>query len=165
MSEVLAAVEPCVREEDVPEPFRAVVRAGWSVQDDAQVLTALHAGYSGFGQAEFGDSVHYEAAVNGRGMTDYDLPEAAPERLGMLLNRSLSYACMALLAVPSGRSWPVLGYVSLSYGGVEENLLTAHVTFCSQRPDLPSYVGDMSGYAEEALMEIAGEDVAGLFRA
>ena len=79
MSALLEAVEHIVREVDVPDPFRAIVRAGWTSEGDAQLLSALHSGYSGPPLSEFGDVIHYEAAVNGRGMMDYDTPESDPE--------------------------------------------------------------------------------------
>lgn len=127
---------------------------------EAQLLTALHSGYSGGGRQEFEDVIHYEATVNGRGMMDYDLPRSGPERRDTLLRRSLGYACTALQAVPEGQKWPILGYVSLSEGGLEDNILTAHVTFCSQRPELSPHVGDVDSYTHEALLELSQEDAA-----
>ncbi|MDQ0599797.1 hypothetical protein QF037_004142 [Streptomyces canus] len=164
MSGLLGAVKPHAREEDVPHQFRAVAHAGWTVDDGAQLLTALKSGYSGAGRTEFEDVVHYEATVNGRGMMDYDLPDSGSERLGTLLRRSLGYACTALLAVPPSSQWPVLAYISLSEGGSNDDLLTAHVTFCSRRPDVPPYVDDVESYVHEALMEISQEDAAALLR-
>lgn len=164
MSELLGTVEPHAREEDVPDQFRAVTHAGWTVDGDAQLLSALQSGYSGSGRAQFEDAVHYEATVNGRGMTDYDLPASGPERLAALLRRSLGYACTALLTVPPGSPWPTLAYISLSGGGLHDASLTAHVTFCSRRPDVPPYLGDLESYEEEALIELSQEDAATLLR-
>ncbi|MET7730913.1 hypothetical protein ABZT02_06055 [Streptomyces sp. NPDC005402] len=158
MSDVLDGVELCVREECVPDQFRAVVQGGWTVENGAHVLTALYSNYSGAVQSEFGDVVHFEATVNGRGMMDYDLPDSGPERLKSLLDRSLAYACTALLAAPVSGPWPVLGYISLSEGGIDDNLLTAHVTFCTRRVGLPPFVQDMDSYTHEALMEISQRD-------
>ncbi|WP_369391218.1 hypothetical protein AB5J72_28910 [Streptomyces sp. CG1] len=162
MSGLLGGVEPRAREEDVPDQFRAVVHGGWTTDGEAQLLTVLHSGYSGGGRQEFEDVIHYEATVNGRGMMDYDLPPSGPERIEALLRRSISYACSALRAVPDGQKWPILGYVSVSEGGLEDNILTAHVTFCSERPDLPRHVGEMASYAHEALLEISQEDAAAI---
>ncbi|MFD4557094.1 hypothetical protein ACFWP5_22720 [Streptomyces sp. NPDC058469] len=164
MSEFFKAVEHIVQEEDVPDPFRAIVRAGWTSEGDAQLLTALFSGYSGTPLTEFDDVIHYEATVNGRGMTDYDLPESDPERDKTLLRRSLGYACIALLAVPVSHPWPMFGYVSLSEGGLEGDLLTAHVTFSSERPGLPRYVDDMDSYKHEALLEVSQDDAKALLR-
>ncbi|MES5823849.1 hypothetical protein [Streptomyces sp. RG80] len=164
MSEFLRAVEIRVREEDMPDQFRAVVEAGWTLEEEARLLRALYSGYSGVGRAEFDDVVHFEAVVNGRGMMDYDLPDAGSERLGPLLRRSLGYACTALLSVPSDGLWPVLGYISLSEGGLNDDMLTAHVTFCSQRPDLPPYVPDVESHKQGALMEISERDAADLLK-
>jgi hypothetical protein len=95
-------------------------------------------------------------------MMDYDLPDAGPERTKSLLDRSLSYAGTALAAAPVSWPWPILGYVSLSEGGLDDDLLTAHVTFCSQRVGLPPFVQDMDSYPHEALMEISQRDVAAM---
>jgi len=67
MSDLLGGVELCVREERVPDQFRAVVQGGWTVENGAQLLTALYSNYSGAEQSDFGDVIHYEATVNGRG--------------------------------------------------------------------------------------------------
>ncbi|WP_371669418.1 hypothetical protein OG985_18175 [Streptomyces sp. NBC_00289] len=108
MDRLLGPVAPHASEEDVPDAFRAVVRAGWTMDGDAQLLTALRSGYSGGGRAEFHDVIHHEATVNGRGMMDHDLPASGPARLETLLRRSLGYACTGLLAVPPKMSWPML---------------------------------------------------------
>ena len=118
MFDLLGGVEPRAREEDVPDQFRAVVRGGWTVDGEAQLLTVLHSGYSGGGGQECEDVIHYEATVNGRGMMDYDLPDSGPERREPLLRRSLGYACTALLAVQASQRWPMLGYISLSEGAI-----------------------------------------------
>lgn len=165
MAELLGTAEPRARDEDTPEPFLAVARAGWTIEGDAHLLTALRSGYSGAGRMDFQDVIHYEAAVNGRGMMDYDLPQSGPERLEPLLRRSLGYACAALRTLPEGQKWPVLGYVSLSAGGLEDNLLTAHVTFCSVHSDLPRFVHNMDSFTHEALLEISQEDVAAMLNA
>lgn len=158
MSAYLGAAGTRWCEDDVPETFRKVVRAGWTTDGDAYILTALASGCHGTGHAGFQDVVHYEATVNGRGMTDYDLPAAGRARLDALLRRTLAYACAALRAVPGGGRWPMLGYVSLSEGGCDDTLLTAHVTFCSDRPHLPRHVSDLDAYRQEALLEISQAD-------
>lgn len=164
MSEFFEAIDRTAREEDVPDPFRAIARAGWTSEGDAQLLSALYSGYSGTPLSEFGDVIHYEATVNGRGMMDYDIPESDPERHTTLLRRSLGYACTALLAVPGSCPWPMSGYVSLSEGGLEDDLFTAHVTFSSERPGLPRYVDDMDSYQHEALLEVSQDDAKALLR-
>ncbi|MFF7283997.1 hypothetical protein [Streptomyces griseorubiginosus] len=158
MADLLASFGLCVREEHVPDRLRAVVQRGWIVENGAHLLAALHSNYSGAAQSEFEDVIHYEATVNGHGMLDYDLPHSGTERSRALLRRSMAYACMALLAVPAGRPWPILGYASLSEGGLDDDLLTAHVTFCSLRPGLQPYVQEVESYEHEALMEISRDD-------
>jgi hypothetical protein len=111
---------------------------------------------------DFEDVIHYEATVNGRSMTDYDLRDSGAERRETLLRRCLGYACAALRAVPKGQTRPVLGDVSLPEGGLEDNLVTARVTFCSVHPGLPRYVEDRDSYTQEALLEIDQEDAAAM---
>ncbi|MFJ8195412.1 hypothetical protein [Streptomyces sp. NPDC096152] len=91
-------------------------------------------------------------------MIDYDLPKSGAERTEVLLRRSLGYACMALVAAPGNQQWPVLAYISLSEGGLEDDFLTSNVTFCSDRPDLPRYVDDVESYTQEALLELSAAD-------
>ncbi|MGW7378543.1 hypothetical protein [Streptomyces sp. NPDC054794] len=91
-------------------------------------------------------------------MTDGDLPRDGRERGVRLLRRSLSYACAALRAVPESFVWPVFGYVSLSRGGLEDDFLTANVTFCTKREGVLPYVDDIESFAHEALLEISQED-------
>ncbi|MET7482554.1 hypothetical protein [Streptomyces sp. NPDC005538] len=161
MSELIAETEARAKEEDVPDAYRAIVAAGWIVDGDARLLAALHSGYSGTGREEFQDVIHYEVTVNGRGMMDYDLPMAGPKRREMLVRRSLGYACTALLAVP--KNWPnTFGYVSLSGGETDDDMLTAHVTFCSEHADTPRYLNDLESYGQEALLEIPQTDAATL---
>ncbi|WP_307176608.1 hypothetical protein [Streptomyces africanus] len=162
MFELLGTAEPHARTEDAPEPFQAIADAGWTRDGDAHLLTALRSGYSGAGRMDFEDVIHYEATVNGRGMTDYDLPASGAERRGTLLRRCLGYACAALRAVPDRQTRSVVGYVSLSEGGLADNLLTARVTFCSVHPGLPRYLDDMDSYTQEALLEIEQEDAAAM---
>ncbi|MFF3960399.1 hypothetical protein ACFYZI_02400 [Streptomyces griseorubiginosus] len=162
LADLLAGFELEVREEHVPDQFRAVVQRGWIEEDGAQLLASLYSNYSGPAQSGFEDVVQYEATVNGRGMMDYDLPSSGPERSRTLLNRAFSYACTALVAVPVGWPVPILGCVSLSEGGLDDDLLTAHVTFCSRRPGLPLFVQEIESYKHEALMEISQDDATGM---
>ncbi|MFF1764060.1 hypothetical protein [Streptomyces sp. NPDC058249] len=163
MSELIGTEPPFVREDDIPAAFRAIVAEGWIVDEcGAQLLKSLRSGYSGATCDEAGDVVHFEATVNGRGMMDYDLPQSGPDRQNQLMRRSLAYACAALQAAPANHEWPVLGYVSLSEGGLDDDLQTAHVTFCSSRPSVPRYVEDLDAYTQEALLEVSREDAAAL---
>jgi hypothetical protein len=47
-------------------------------------------------------------------------------------------------------------------GRLEDNLLTARVTFCSVHPGLPRYVDDLDSYMQEALLEIDQADAAAM---
>jgi hypothetical protein len=66
--------------DDVPAAYRAIAEEGWTVgRDGAYLLSALQAGYHGLSGAQLDDVVRLEAAVNGRGMMDYDLSDSGPE--------------------------------------------------------------------------------------
>ncbi|WP_367323548.1 hypothetical protein [Streptomyces sp. HUAS ZL42] len=127
-------------------------------ESGAHLLSALQSGYNGAALEDFADIVHFEATVNGRGMMDYDLPASGPERRDQLLRRSLAYACMALKATPEESAHPIQGYVSFSEGGLSDDSLTANITFCTSRPHVPPYVGDIRSYREEALLELTRDD-------
>ncbi|GAA5705695.1 hypothetical protein Save01_06548 [Streptomyces avermitilis] len=156
----LAGAElPSVLPDDVPAAYRAIAEEGWTVDGNgAYLLSALQAGYHGSTAGEFEDIVHFEATVNGRGMMDYDLPASGPERQNRLLRRSIAYACLALQAAPAESEHPLLGYVSLSEGGLSDDTLTANVTFCTRRSGIPPYVSDIQDYSEESLLELSRDD-------
>ncbi|WP_445684324.1 hypothetical protein [Streptomyces reticuli] len=160
MHRVVGAGLPSVRPDDVPPAYRAIVEEGWTVTaTGARLLSALESGYNG-SVDEFTDVVHVEASVNGRAMMDHDLPAAGPERLNRLLRRSLAYACLALRRVPEESEHPVLGYVSLSEGGLADDTLTSHVTFCTRRPGILPYAGQIQDHSDEALLELSRDDAA-----
>ncbi|SCK42841.1 hypothetical protein YUYDRAFT_05328 [Streptomyces sp. ScaeMP-e48] len=78
------------------------------------------------------DRLVEETTVNGRGMTDYDLPAAPHERTPLLVRRCLAYACACLReAQEEFGDGQVKAYVSLSIADTEEGLLTSNVTFCT----------------------------------
>jgi hypothetical protein len=156
----LAGTElPAFRSDDVPTAYRAIVEEGWTADGNgAYLLSALQAGYRGSAADDFEDIVHFEATVNGRGVMDYDLPPSGPQRQNILLRRSVSYACLALQAAPAESSHPIMGYISLSEGGLADDILTAHVTFCTRRPDALQYVDNIQDYSEEALIELSRDD-------
>jgi hypothetical protein len=123
-----------LRKREVPEPLLSVLAEEWVLgYRDAQLLRALSSGYRPDDSDSFVDVVQFESAVNGRGMTDWDLPWDGRERGVRLVRRSLAYACAALRVVPESFSWPVFGYV-----------------------------GDIESYAREALLEISQEDAVRL---
>ncbi|MGW7466619.1 hypothetical protein ACWGJT_18395 [Streptomyces xantholiticus] len=142
---------------DIPPMFREVAERGWTVtQSGARVLTDLRPGE---GRSYF-DRLAEETTVNGRGMTDYDLlADAAGKRTNMLLRRSLAYiaACLRAAEQEFGDR-QVLAYLSLSLGGTDDDLLTAHVTFCRPLPDTPPYIADLEQVRDIAVAEISVED-------
>ncbi|AGK78236.1 hypothetical protein SFUL_3305 [Streptomyces microflavus DSM 40593] len=82
------------------------------------------------------DRLAEETTVNGRGMTDYDLPAAPHERTPLLVRRCLAYACACLRdAREEFGDGEVKAYVSLSFADTEEGLLTSNVTFCTSFSD------------------------------
>jgi hypothetical protein len=156
---LLGSELPSVHPDDVPAAYRAIAEEGWTLGGNgAYLLSALRAGYHGSTDADIEDIVHFEAAVNGRSMMDYDLPASGPERQDRLLRRSIAYACLALQAVPRECAHEILGYVSLSEGGLSDDRLTASITFCTRRPGVPPYVDDIQDYLEESLLELCRGD-------
>ncbi|MGW4676203.1 hypothetical protein [Streptomyces sp. NPDC004324] len=143
-------------ESDIPQPFRDVAGHGWTVTSGGAVLlTELAEGTVG----SYFDVVQEETSVNGRAMTDYDLPASGKDREEPLLRRCLAYA-FACLESAEGKfgEYSVSAYVSLSMGGLDDDTLTANVTFTMRRPGLASYVPDIEGYVHEALLEIRHDD-------
>ncbi|MEU0372104.1 hypothetical protein ABZ070_17930 [Streptomyces sp. NPDC006283] len=142
---------------DIPPMFREVVERGWSLTGSgARVLTDLRPDED----RSYFDRLAEETTVNGRGMTDWDLPAGAgKDRAEVLLRRSLAYigACLRSAEKEFGDQ-QVLAYLSLSLGGTDDDLLTAHVTFCTPRPDTPPYVADLEQVRDAAVAEIAVED-------
>ncbi|MFI8963403.1 hypothetical protein ACIGO8_14965 [Streptomyces sp. NPDC053493] len=168
---------------DVPPGFRDVVAGGWSVTaSGARVLTALHAGPGG----AFFDRLAEETTVNGRGMTDHDLPAGADTgdgtgdgpgtgdggavgaavgaavRAHTLLRRCLAYAAGCLRAAEETfGDDAVRAYVVLSPDGTDDGLLTATVTFCTPLPDVPPYIADLEEAQDAAVAEISVRDRPG----
>ncbi|MFI1657313.1 hypothetical protein ACH4ZU_20740 [Streptomyces sp. NPDC020472] len=147
---------------DVPPMFQEVVERGWSVTGSgARVLTDLRPDPAG----SYFDRLAEETTVNGRGMTDYDLPTepaAADERTNVLLRRCLAYAADCLRAARDHFGDDrVRAYVSLSLGGLDDDLLTAQVTFCTPLPDTPPYIADLERVRDAAVAELSVHDRPG----
>ncbi|MEU7738481.1 hypothetical protein AB0B51_36535, partial [Streptomyces griseus] len=116
-------------DQDIPSMFLEVVERGWSLTAaDGRVLTDLRPDAPG----TYVDRLAEETTINGRGMTDYDLPAAPDERTPRLVRRCLAYVCACLrkAQVEFGDT-QVKAYVSLSFADTEEALLTSNVTFCT----------------------------------
>lgn len=105
-----------------------MVAAGWVREPDGSVLArALRDSYSGSG---FFDLTSREAAVNGRGVRDDDLPPDDPDRAEVLLCRAYSYAT-AMPARVAELSPPaeVTAFVTLGRSATEVPYWESHVTF------------------------------------
>lgn len=142
--------------EDIPPLFREVAERGWSTTDTgARLLTDLRPE----GEATYFDRLAEETSVNGRGMIDWDLPTATAERTNPLLRRCLAYigACLRKAAGEFGDD-RVKAYLSLSLGGLDDDLMTAHVTFCTPRPELPPYIANLEEAKDAAVAEISLAD-------
>ncbi|MFI6015383.1 hypothetical protein ACIBAG_42605 [Streptomyces sp. NPDC051243] len=143
-------------DEDIPAMFLEVKRAGWSyTPNGARVLTALipEVTYTYF------DVLQEEASINGRGIVDCDMPTAEPERTALLLRRCLSYAFGALCeASKYFGDQEVMAYISLSLGGVNDDTMTANVTFCTKNPNVAPYIRDLEQVQNEAIVELSLED-------
>ncbi|MEU0402763.1 hypothetical protein ABZ318_21465 [Streptomyces sp. NPDC006197] len=147
---------------DIPPVFQEVVERGWSVTGSgARVLTGLRPGTAG---SSF-DRLAEETTINGRGMTDYDLstePAATDERANVLLRRCLAYAAGCLRAAQDHFGDDgVRAYVSLSPGGLDDDLLTAQVTFCTPLPDTAPYIAGLEQVQDAAVAELSVRDCPG----
>ncbi|MEU9533298.1 hypothetical protein [Streptomyces sp. NPDC048213] len=149
--------------QDIPPAFREVVQRGWSLSPSGgRVLTDLLLDVP----TQYADRLAEEITVNGRGMTDYDLPSAADERAPLLVRRCLAYvaACLGRARKDFGDS-AVRAYVSLSFADTDDAPLTAYVTFCTPLPDVRSYIPRLESVEGAAVGEFCVEDaVAGLDR-
>ncbi|WP_411109541.1 hypothetical protein [Streptomyces sp. c-19] len=144
---------------DIPPMFQEVVERGWSVTGSgARVLTDLCPDVAG----SYFDRLTEETTINGRGMTDYDLstePAATDERANVLLRRCLAYAAGCLRAAEDHfGDDKVRAYVSLSLGGLDDDLLTAQVTFCTPLPDTAPYITGLEQVQDAAVAELSVGD-------
>lgn len=147
-----------VRDEEVPEPFRRILEEGWIIDPSGAIfLRSLKYGYNG--NVESYDTCHKEAAVNNRGMIDYDLPTNGSEREAKLLRRCVAYACLGIRSSLSLFDTPeILSYITMSNSLGGEESITASVTFCGNHFDSLPYIKNMDDYQHEALMEISWQD-------
>ncbi|MFI8503544.1 hypothetical protein ACIGFK_34325 [Streptomyces sp. NPDC085524] len=137
--------------DEVPSGFIRVAEAGWEIRPSgAHVLSALKSSPAG----PFTDVVHEEYSVNGRGMMDYDLPAFGPERESKLLRRCVAYAISCLQHANELHSAvEISAYISLSYGGLNDDHLTANVTFCGNHPGVRPYAADLEDFAIESILK------------
>ncbi|MFF3678938.1 hypothetical protein ACFYYS_33835 [Streptomyces sp. NPDC002120] len=138
--------------DEVPPGFVRIAEGGWEVTSrGAHVLSALKSAPPG----PFSDVVYEEYTVNGRGMTDYDLPASGEERESRLLRRCVAYASSCLLRADQLDSTvEVSAFISLSYGGRADDHLTANVTFCGDHPGVHPYAADLEAFATESLLRL-----------
>ncbi|WP_301370244.1 hypothetical protein [Streptomyces xanthophaeus] len=153
MARLLGRVDTeCITPDEVPPGFLRVVEGGWEVTaGGAHVLSALKSAPPG----PFSDVVHEEYTVNGRGMTDHDLPASGEERESRLLRRCVAYAGTALLRADAlGSAVEISAYISLSYGGLNDDHLTANVTFCGAHPGVLPYAADLEAFETESILRL-----------
>ncbi|MGW6719251.1 hypothetical protein [Streptomyces sp. NPDC054995] len=158
MRDVLRATDITgLSDHDIPPPFREVVERGWSVTAaGGRVLAGLRSAVPG---GPCLDRLAEETTVNGRGMTDYDLPSAPRERTPLLLRRCLAYVCACLReAREEFGDTQVKAYVSLSFADTDEGLLTSNVTFCTPLPDVRPYIPGLESITDAAVAEVSAED-------
>ncbi|GGR88693.1 hypothetical protein Snoj_64170 [Streptomyces nojiriensis] len=138
--------------DEAPAAFLRIAECGWEVTPGgAHVLSALKSAPPG----PFSDVVHEEYTVNGRGMTDHDLPASGEERESRLLRRCVAYARSALVRTDALRSTvEISAYISLSYGGLADDHLTANVTFCGDHPGVPPYAADLEAFGYESILRL-----------
>lgn len=161
MREILRTTDVTgLSDRDIPLMFREVVERRWSLTAaGGRVLTDLRPEAPG----TYVDRLAEETTINGRGMTDHDLPAAPDERTPLLVRRCLAYAfaCLRKAQEEFGDT-QVKAYVSLSFADTEEALLTSHVTFCTPLPDVRPYIPDLEAVTDAAVAEISLEGWEGL---
>lgn len=142
--------------QDIPPMFREVVERGWSLTPaGGRVLTDLLPE----NLPEYSDRLSEETTVNGRGMTDYDLPTATDERAPLLVRRCLAYvaACLHRAQEDFGDT-AVKSYISFSFADTDEAPLTSNITFCTPLPDVRPYIPDLESVKDAAVAELSAED-------
>ncbi|WP_406095136.1 hypothetical protein [Streptomyces sp. NBC_01013] len=136
--------------------FREVVERGWSLTPTGgRVLTDLLPE----DLPAYSDRLSEETTINGRGMTDYDLPTATNERAPLLVRRCLAYvaACLQRAQEDFGDT-AVKSYVSFSFADTDEALLTSNITFCTPLPDVRPYIPGLESVKDSAVGEFSAED-------
>ncbi|MCP2342140.1 hypothetical protein [Actinomadura rupiterrae] len=108
---------------------RAVIEAGWVLDDGAALLVAYRRSYFGRRPAE---AVDWELAVNGRGIPDGDITACGDERIRLLMRRGMAFAWEALHALgTSAPGHPMIARVSASEVLSEPGAFTGYVSFFS----------------------------------
>ncbi|ROQ67840.1 hypothetical protein EDD93_2286 [Streptomyces sp. 840.1] len=136
--------------------FREVVERGWSLTPSGgRVLADLLLESS----PQYCDRLAEEIKINGRAMTDYDLPILTDERAPVLVRRCLAYvaACLQRAQEDFGDT-AVRAYVSLSFADTDKAPLTSNVTFCTPLPDVLPYIPDLEGVTDAAVGEFSVDD-------
>jgi hypothetical protein len=153
---LLAADITGLGDQDIPPLFRTVVEHGWSVTPaGGRVLNGLRPEAPG----SWADRLAEETTVNGRGMTDHDLPAAPHERTRPLVRRCLAYVCACLrTAEETFGDTQVKAYVSLSFADTDEALLTSNITFCTPLRDVRPYIPRLEDVQDAAVAELSAED-------
>ncbi|MFF3624766.1 hypothetical protein [Streptomyces sp. NPDC002467] len=143
-------------DEDIPYLFRQVKEKGWTyTPNGSRVLTGLIPKTV----PPYVDVLQEETWINGRGMTDRDLPRAESERTGPLLRRCFAYAFACLVeAERRFGDQDALAYVILSLGGLDDDLLTATVTFCTRDLNTRPYIPDIENVQDAAVAELTLSD-------
>ncbi|MFD9723621.1 hypothetical protein [Streptomyces sp. NPDC059072] len=143
-------------DEDIPPSLRRVKEKGWSyTPNGSRVLTGLIPKAT----PPYVEVLQEETWINGRGMPCHDLPRAESERTGPLLRRCFAYAFACLVeAERRFGDQEVLAYVILSLGGLDDDLLTATVTFCTRDPNTKPYIFDIENVRDAAVAELTVSD-------
>jgi hypothetical protein len=130
-----------VSQADIPELFQAALREGWIVDETGAYLLELFRRQYFGARDSFTDLTAYEAAVNGRGVPDWDLADYGAARVQVLARRAYAFAWMALFSlrqIPDHAT--VTAYISIGSTLADEELYTATVTFCANRDDEAPYI-------------------------
>lgn len=146
-----------VTQDDLFSGYKATLSRGWTVVDDAILLTSWYESYYGR-RDRFPTITDYEVAVNGRGIPDADLAEEGEARARRLLRRGAAFAWAALYGqhcqLPETR---MAAYVSAAPTLLEPDHFTGNVTFCAMRLGHSPYI-DPAGLACEIVFALFTED-------
>jgi hypothetical protein len=142
-----------VTQADIPELFQAAVSEGWVVDEvGAYLLRLFRRGYFG-SRNSFADLTGYEAAVNGRGVPDWDVLEEGAARVQVLARRAYAFAWMALFSLRDIRDHAEVGaYISIGPTMMGDNLYTASVTFCASHDGEQPYIADVEKMTTSAVL-------------
>lgn len=150
-----------VTHEDLTPQLSEIAAEGWMRDEEgAWLLRAWYGSYHGR-RSDFTDLTGYEAAVNGRGIPDLDLPVDDDMRANKLIRRSYSFACEALIQLRRIADPPqVTAFISLAKTWTDDPVYVANITFWSRHEGEAPYFDIHNTDTSVATMSIELSDCA-----